>query len=242
MEGLVATVPAQRNQEDVAHIVHDLKNPLATIALELCLLDCRLAGMATEEAKRALLRITQNVEFMDRLVHDLLDLALIDSGHLEIHRRWTEIRSLLEDVLDRSVSSRDRGRVFLEASTPMTLAVDDMRIQRVVANLIQNALKYSPPSSGIVVRLEPKDEHACISVTDAGPGISPADAATVFEQFRRTSEARAKEGTGLGLYVSRKIVEAHGGRIGVDSVRGAGSRFYFELPRDTPPLGDRRNP
>jgi signal transduction histidine kinase len=131
--------------------------------------------------------------------------------------------------------------MFLEGSDSITVVVDDMRIQRVVANLVQNALKYSPASSGIVVRLERDEACARVSVIDAGPGISPAEATYVFDKYKRAKSARAQEGTGLGLYVSRKIVEAHGGRIGVDSVRGAGSRFYFELPRGAAPLRDGRH-
>lgn len=223
--------PAGLREEDVAQIVHDLKNPLATIALEACLLDGKLADPLNTDTRRAVGRIAHNIAFLDRMVQELLDLCSIDAGRFEIHRVPTELRALLADVVERVVSSRERDRVTLETAQPVTLAIDDLRIERVVANFIQNALKYAPKTSDIVVRLDVAATHVQISVIDAGPGMTPEEMSYVFDKYRRTNTARAHEGCGLGLFVSKQIVEAHGGRIGVESVRGTGSRFYFELPR-----------
>jgi signal transduction histidine kinase len=133
-------------------------------------------------------------------------------------------------VIERVTTTRDRRRVFLRADEPLTIDVDDLRIERVVANFLQNALKYAPQHTGIVVRLDHLPDRACVSVIDAGPGLTADDALHVFDKYTRTASARAHEGTGLGLYVSKRIVESHGGSIGVESVQGAGSRFFFELP------------
>jgi signal transduction histidine kinase len=231
-------MPLARNEaglraEDVAQIVHDLRNPLSTIALEACLLDAKLIGVVNADARRAVGRITHNVAFLDRMVNDLLDLCSIDAGRLVIHREPRELRSLLQVVLERVISTRDRGRAILEAPTPVIVAIDELRIERVIANLLQNALKYAPKSE-IVLRLDVTGEQASISVCDAGPGMTADEVTYVFDKYRRTAAALAHEGLGLGLYVSKKIVEAHGGRIGVESRHGAGSRFYFELPRFDP--------
>jgi signal transduction histidine kinase len=215
--------------DDVVQIVHDLRNPLATIALEASLLDHKLANGAYDLARSAVARIARNVEFLDRMTQDLLDSCSIDAGQFQLHRSPTELCALLEQVIDRMISTRDRGRVTLEATRPMTLSIDGLRIERVVANLIGNALKYAPGSSGIVVRLEAGARTAQVSVSDAGPGMTAAEMAYVFDKYRRVDPAHL-DGRGLGLFVSKKIVEAHGGQIGVDSVRGAGSRFFFELP------------
>ena len=224
------TTDAGLREEDVAQIVHDLKNPLSTIALEVCLLDDKLAHGHPSDTRDALARITHNVEFLDRMVQDLLDLCSFDAGRLELNRRPTELRMLLEQIIDRVVPTRDRGRVSLHAAEPLTTSIDDLRIERVVANLLQNALKYAPEITGIVVGLAAVNDAIRVSVTDAGPGMTPAETGYVFDKFRRASTAGAREGSGLGLYVSRKIVEAHGGRIDVTSVPGAGSQFFFELP------------
>lgn len=227
---VVETSDAGLREDDVAQIVHDLKNPLSTIALETRLLDARLPRGPLSETRDGLARITRNIEFLDRMVHDLLDLCSLDAGRLELCRRPTELHTLLEQIIDRVVPTRDRGRVSLHAAEPLTVSIDALRIERVVANLLQNALKYAPKITGIVVGLAAVDDAIRVSVTDAGPGMTPAEAGYVFDKFRRASTAGSREGSGLGLYVSKKIVEAHGGRIDVTSVPGAGSQFFFELP------------
>ncbi|HSD88041.1 MAG TPA: ATP-binding protein [Kofleriaceae bacterium] len=212
---------------EVVQIVHDLKNPLATIALELCLLEDKLHQ---PELKGRVARVTQNVAFLDRMVQDLLDASALDAERFELQRRPTELRTLIEYAVDRSVSSRDRPRVFVDARCSVTLLIDDLRIERVICNLLQNALKYSPSSAGVVIRLDRTETIARVSVTDDGPGISDEDQELIFDEFGRGNAALAHQGHGLGLYISKRIVEAHGGRISVHSIRGAGACFYFELP------------
>jgi signal transduction histidine kinase len=216
--------------EAIEQIVHDLKNPLGNIALETCLLDETAVEHAHHELRPGLARITRNVAFLERMVQDLLDAATIASGHFEIHRRPTELRALLERIVERIVSTRDRDRVALEAPCPVTLSLDELRIERVVANLVHNALKYTPRGSPVAIRLDVVHGHARVSVSDAGPGMTAAEASFVFEKYRRAASAHAFEGSGLGLHVSKQIVEAHAGTIGVDSTVGVGSRFHFELP------------
>ncbi len=215
---------ASIREEDMAEIVHDLKSPLSTIALEAHLLGDRLASPHQVD------RIERNVAYMDRLVHELLDLCSLDAGHFSIERRPTELRSLLERVLERVLPVIDRDRVLLDASSRVIVACDDGRIERVIANFIENALKYAPQESSILVRLSITASHACVSVIDSGPGIPDDEMATLFDKYRRASTSRGQNGSGLGLYVSRKIIEAHGGRVGVESRRESGSRFFFELP------------
>jgi len=233
---LVAIVQPARHdaaglrEEDVAQIVHDLKSPLTTITLEAELLEHKLATGDHSDVRHSMTRITRNAYFLERMVQDLLDLCSVEAGVLELHPAPTELRTLLEDVVERVTTTRDRKRVFLRADAPVTLTLDDLRIERVVANFLQNALKYAPDHTGVIVRLEHRGSRACVSVIDAGPGLAPADMRRVFDKFARTASARTREGTGLGLYVSKRIIEAHGGAIGVESVQGVGSRFFFELP------------
>jgi two-component system sensor histidine kinase VicK len=217
--------------QEVAQLVHDLKSPLATIALESELLGCRVSERDSwSSMSGAVQRILLNVGFIDRMVLDLLDLCVMDCGQLQLHRASTELRELVKHVVDRVIPTNDRHRVFVHAAAPAVLELDSLRIERVVANLLQNAFKYAPRVSGVTVRLDVIGDRACVSVIDAGPGISIADQAVIFDKHRRSASASAHDGFGLGLYVSKRIVEAHGGRIGVESVHGAGSRFFFELP------------
>ena len=214
---------------EVARIVHDFKTPLATILLEAELLEHRLTRAEVNDARRALDRIARNTEYLGRMAMDLLDLCNFEAGHFELRRESTDVRTLLEHVIERVVSTRDTDRVVLEVGSSATVLLDDLRIERVIANLLENALKYAPKDSRIVVTLVVSPLSTEISVSDEGRTLSDDDMATVFDEYKRGSQVKGQEGSGLGLYVSKRIVEAHGGTIRVQRA-GTGTRFYFALP------------
>ncbi len=221
---------SELDDDDVATISHDLKNPLSIITLDVGVLQERLAGSASGELRRALARIEQNVAFINRLIHDLLDLSALGAAHFSMTMEPTDLGRLVASVVGRATTPAERERIYLDVPGPIIVMADAARVERVIENLLLNALKYAPSPTPIGVRVDLGDDHACVSVIDEGPGIAPPDQRLVFEKFRRGRASRRREGTGLGLYVCRKIVEAHGGRIGVDSELGKGSRFFFELP------------
>lgn len=215
---------------DCAEIVHDLKTPLAVIELEAELIRQDLAA-CPPSVRAAIYRIRENVAFMDRLVRDLLDRAALDDGELAIQRHPTELSSLIAETVERSVPAAERTRVCIEVRESVTVSVDELRIQRVVANLVDNALKHAPRDTRVTVRLERTGELACVSVIDGGPGLDAHQTAYLFDKFTRASKA---DGTGLGLYISRQIVEAHGGEVGYARDADASSRFFFALPAASP--------
>jgi signal transduction histidine kinase len=217
-------------EDDVAEIAHDLKSPLGAIALEATLLDDRIVHSDRINGLRSVMRIQQNVAFLDRLVQDLLDVCAMNNGNFKLRRAPVELRALVEQVVERCAGPA-RARVFIDAPQPVDLDVDELRIERVLGNLLDNAIKYAPQSTAIIVSVAVEDHRVCVSVIDAGPGIAAADLPFVFDRYRRAVGSQASAGCGLGLYVSKKIVEAHGGTIGVESAPAAGSRFHFELPR-----------
>jgi two-component system phosphate regulon sensor histidine kinase PhoR len=216
--------PTAEFSEELEQIVHDLKGPLQAIALETFLLDEKIAP----ELRAAVTRISRNAFFLDRILQDLADACSIDAGRFEVRKKRTELRALIERATDRLVPARDRARVSLQAPRAVTVSIDELRIERVFANLLQNALKYAPRSSRIAIRLD-VSERVRVSVFDAGPGISIAETPHVFDKYRRGKSASG-QGSGLGLYISKQIVEAHGGTIGATSIEGAGSVFFFVLP------------
>jgi signal transduction histidine kinase len=224
------TEPVRLLEHDVAEIVHDLKSPLYAITMETVLLDDKMMRGDQRGGRRSLDRINSNVLYLDRLVHDLLDVCALATGNLELVRETTDLRAMLEEVLDRVVAERDRDRVLIDAQKPIYLSIDPLRIERVVANLVDNAIKYAPAPAHIVVRLTSTQSGATISVIDAGPGMEAGDLSRLFEPYRRGRTSRGCTGSGLGLFVSKKIIELHGGTIGVESVVGLGTRFFFELP------------
>jgi K+-sensing histidine kinase KdpD len=228
-----AEIPKFRDLDEdneLVEIVHDFKNPLATMALEMCLLEEQLRYVASGDMRATLTRITRNIAFIDRLVSNILDTNAIDAGSFSLRRRRTELSALLGEVVERSVATRDRARVHIEAPEAVHVVLDSDRIERVVANLVHNALKYASTGTPVVLRLERFANHARVLVIDCGPGISRHDLDWVFERYHRADHRGSADGCGLGLYISRRIVEAHGGTIGVESVPDIGSQFYFDLP------------
>jgi len=159
-------------------------------------------------------------------VSDLLDLTSHEAGKLELRLERVDLARLLHEGLGRSVSSLERARVTLEVRDVLYVNADETRIERVLTNLVCNALKYC--EGPIVVRLDARGAYACVSVIDSGPGLSAEEQRMIFERYRRASTTQ--QGHGLGLHTSRRIVEAHRGRIGIASQPGRGSRFFFELP------------
>jgi signal transduction histidine kinase len=214
---------------ELAQVVHDFKGPLSVVVLETQVLQRLLDDGAHDDMVSATRCMLLNLDFIDRMVHDLIDSCAIDAGRFELHRAHADVRTLLENVMTR-MTARDRGRIILDAPTTMTLDLDGLRIERVIANLLQNALKYSADATRVVLKLDTSPELVRISVIDTGPGIAREHLVHLFEEYRRATTVDPHEGSGLGLYVSKRIVEAHGGKIGVDSSRGIGSKFYFELP------------
>jgi signal transduction histidine kinase len=215
---------------ELAQLVRDFQGPLSLVALETQVLQSQLDDGDHVEMVDAITRVLLNIAYIDRMVHDLIDSCAIDAGQFVLHRKPTEMCDLLESVMLRMAAMRDHGRIVLEARGRVTIEIDPLRIERVIANLVQNALTYSDEDTRVVVRLDSSPRFVRVSVRDAGPGISRDDLLHVFEEYHRSAGASVHEGSGLGLFVSKQIVEAHGGKIGVESTLGLGSEFFFELP------------
>ncbi len=215
---------ANEVSERVTLIAHDLKTPLSIIMLETHMLAERIPDQSPA-IRHGLERITQNAAYIDRLVADLLDLASAEAGQLQMRFEAVDLGAMLREIVDRAVSSVDRDRVTLLLRHNAYARADRNRIERVVANFIGNALKYS--SEPVTVRLEVRDRRARVTVVDRGRGLTDEQVRTLFDRYRRATKSR--DGYGLGLYISRKIIDAHGGRLGVVSSPGQGSEFFFEL-------------
>ena len=166
---------------------------------------------------------------MNAMIQDLVDSARLEAGQLKLDEKPIEMRSFLDEVLERNtVVDRSRIVTDIPPDLPPILA-DPNRLERIFINLLSNALKYSPPDTIVMVRSMLVEKEVQTSVTDQGVGISTDDLPHIFERFFRTTSTKA-EGLGLGLYITRMLVEAHGGRVWVESEQGKGSTFYFTLP------------
>jgi len=223
----VPDAPTAEATERLQMIAHDLRTPLSIITLEAQMIGARVPTVHLPAIAPGLERIVQNAAYIDRLLGDMLDFASLEASMFQIRIERVDLADVLHDTIERAVSTLERDRVQLAVEQGAIVRGDRHRIERVVANLLSNALKYS--TSTVTVALEVFDNVARVVVADRGRGLTPEQASTVFDRFCRTRDARASDGYGLGLYISRKIIDAHGGRIGVTSTLGAGSQFYFEL-------------
>jgi len=168
------------------------------------------------------------------LINDLLALSKIEAGRMELELADFDLPQAIENALVLVRERALRRGITLEQSIDPRLGEiqgDERKVKQVLLNLLSNAIKFTPEGGKIEVRAVPRDEIIEVSVSDTGVGIAPEDQEAIFEEFRQVGSAAKKvEGTGLGLALSRKFIELHGGRIWVTSQVGAGSTFTFTLP------------
>jgi signal transduction histidine kinase len=214
---------------------HDLRNPLSTIKgyLELFLADA--LGELTDDQREVLIDMNQSSDVMLGLINDLLDVTAIETGNLQLKRESTEIGDLLHTVQVSLRVLAHAKSIEVNLDFPRTLPllhIDQARIKQVLTNLITNALKYSFSHTTVTLSVRVFEKELWIAVKDEGQGIPVEEMKHLFKDFSRTSvkPTAGEKSIGLGLAITRRIVEAHGGIIWVDSVMGKGSTFTFSLP------------
>jgi len=225
---------AIRTREDLLAVVsHDLRNPLSSILTSAALIARRApTGEAGARTRKHTEIIQRSVERMDRLIGDLLDLASIEAGALSIDRRVHEAAPLLREALEaQGPIARERSiELLLDPVDPHLLVnCDRDRVLQVLTNLIGNAIKFTKPAGSIVLGVDLARGNVCFFVRDTGPGIAAEELPHIFDRFWQ-ARRRARSGVGLGLSIAKGIVDAHGGRIWVESTVDVGSVFYFTLP------------
>jgi two-component system phosphate regulon sensor histidine kinase PhoR len=218
----------------ISNISHELRTPLASLhAVVETLQDGALDDPPA--AQRFLRRAEEEVDALTNIVEELLELSRIESGQVPLKLKATAVFDLILPPLERLQTQAERGQLELiaqlTAQLPPVLA-DAERIQRVMTNLLYNAIKFTPAQGKIIVSADVEADEMIISVKDTGIGIPDSDIDRIFERFYKLDRARTRGrgGTGLGLAICKHVVEAHNGRIGVKSREGKGSTFYFSLP------------
>ena len=224
----------QEQREDLVRAVsHDLRNPLAAVLGQaqrlLRLLD--RAGLTGPE-RRSAEAIVTSTRRMDAMIQDLVDSVRMEAGQLTLRRQAVDLPRFVQDLLARQAETIETRRVRVEPveGLPAVLADPD-RLERILLNLLSTGLKFSPPETEVTVSFARRDGEVVTSVTDRGRGIAPEELPHLFERFYRARAGRERaEGLGLGLYITKMLVEAHGGHIWVKSQLGVGSTFSFSLP------------
>jgi two-component system sensor histidine kinase KdpD len=217
----------------LSSVSHDLRTPLSSIkAAASSLLQEEVQW--DDEARRSFaLSIESEADRLNRLVANLLDMSRIESGALKPEKEWYPIDELIHDVLGRMQPVLEGRTIHTDLPDDLPpVKLDYLQIDQVLTNLVENALRYTPAGSPIEIGVQAIGDRMIISVADHGPGIPAADRERVFDKFYRVMETQTARtiGSGLGLAVSRGLVEAHGGRIWVENRKGGGAIFRFTLP------------
>jgi len=230
-------VASQHKSEFLANMSHELRTPLNAIIGFSEVLGERMFGELNEKQDEYLKDIHASGQHLLSLINDILDLSKIEAGRIKLELTDFNLPATLDNALTLVLERAGRRGIALGLTVDERLEqirADERKVRQVVLNLLSNAIKFTPEGGRIEVRAVPVDAMVEISVRDTGVGIAPEDQEAIFEEFRQVGTAAKKvEGTGLGLALSRKFVELHGGRIWVQSQVGVGSTFTFSIPMRT---------
>jgi signal transduction histidine kinase len=227
-------VASQHKSEFLANMSHELRTPLNAIIGFSELLSERLYGDLNEKQEEYLKDIHASGQHLLSLINDILDLSKIEAGRMELEVTDFHLPTAIDNALTLIRERAVRHGITLHQQIDPRLAQiqgDERKLKQVLLNLLSNAIKFTPEGGRIEIRATPVTGSIEVSVTDTGVGIAPEDQEAIFEEFRQVGTAAKKvEGTGLGLALSRKVIELHGGRIWVTSQVGVGSAFTFTFP------------
>lgn len=217
----------------VATVAHEFRTPLTSLrmAIHLCLE--QIVGPVTDKQADLLAAAREDCERLQAIVDDLLDLARLQAGRIEMRNVVLSVENLIEGALTEQLAAADGKHLTLRSDisplAPENLQGDPERLRLVVTNLIANAIRHTPEGGSVIVRVLPVDRFARFEVIDTGPGVPEEYRREIFQRFFRVPGTPGG-GAGLGLSIAKEIIEAHGGEIGVDPAPGGGSAFFFTLP------------
>ena len=222
--------------EFLATVSHELRTPLTSVLGALSLLASGAAGALPKAAMPLAEVAKRNGERLSRLIDDILDLTKLEGNQMVLQLKAMRLDVLVREAMTVNQTYAQRAGVTLKddiADGSPLVRVDGERFLQVMANLLSNAVKHSASGDAVTVGLDWSDSHVRVRVSDRGPGVDPQFRARMFEKFSQAdaTDRRAQGGTGLGLYISRMLIERMGGHVGVDSAPGAGATFSVELPR-----------
>jgi signal transduction histidine kinase len=227
-------VASQHKSEFLANMSHELRTPLNAIIGFSEVLSERMFGELNEKQDEYLKDIHASGQHLLSLINDILDLSKIEAGRMELAVTDFDLPTTIDNALTLVRERAGRRGIGLHMAVDERLGqirADERKIRQVLLNLLSNAIKFTPEGGRIDVRAIPTDGLVEVSVSDTGVGIAPEDQEAVFEEFRQVGTSEKKvEGTGLGLALSRKFIELHGGKLWVKSQVGEGSTFTFTLP------------
>jgi signal transduction histidine kinase len=230
---------SRHKSEFLANMSHELRTPLNAIIGFSELLQMQMAGGLNEEQLGYVEDVLESGRHLLSLINDVLDLSKIEAGKMELALSEFSLRQALEAGLTMHADRARRAGVALDLALhpeEITIQADERKLRQVVFNLLSNAVRFTPPGGRVEVCARLTDGMVEVDVTDTGAGVPAADAERIFEEFRqaRGTSPAGNEGTGLGLPLSRRFVELHGGHLWAESLPGEGSAFRFTMPVQPP--------
>jgi signal transduction histidine kinase len=220
-------------------VAHDLRNPLAAIAMDAEMVRCMLSEEEHADQHEGVARIERIAHRMHGMIEDLLDVSRLERGTFAVRPSPTQPRDVLaeaEGMLQPLARAKGVALLFEGPDELPTIPADSGRVMQVLSNLVGNALDFTPAGGSVRVSWEPREAGLTVCVADTGTGIPAEQLPLVFGDFWQGTSGRRRSGIGLGLVITRAIVEAHGGRIGVESAVGVGTTVTFTLPVGAPRL------
>jgi signal transduction histidine kinase len=224
---------SEHKSQFLATMSHELRTPLNAIIGFSEVLHEQMFGELNERQLAYVKDVLEAGRHLLSLINDVLDLAKIEAGRMELDLSQVALPVVLDSAVSLHAERAGREGIHLSLQTEpdeITITADERRLRQVVFNLVSNAVKFTPPDGRIDISARRRDGHVEVAVADTGPGIAAGDLERIFEDFEQTADGRQVEGTGLGLPLSRKLVELHGGRLWAESKPGRGSTFRFTLP------------
>ena len=224
-------VVSKMKSDFISSVSHELRTPLTSVKGFSSLLVMEKFGKLSPEVKERLIKIDTNVNKLVDMINVLLDISRIESGKSEVKMVSGDIVRVIKDVGDLLTPQMHNNKIEFKTALPevMTVIMDKKLIERVLINLINNSIKFTPAGGQIVVKCNKEKDLAIIAISDNGVGIAKEDLEKVFQEFYRTSVTATMPGTGLGLSLVKRIIDTHKEKIWVDSEPGKGTTFYFTL-------------
>src|SRR2546423_2070485 len=226
---------SEMKEEFLALTTHDLRSPLTVISGVISFFTSGRLGELTPEQKNMVAMMERNTQSLIELVNDLLDTSKLESGTMKLDFSSIDLRGLMDELRETMEPLAKEKGIFLEESLSPDLPpvkADRPKLRRIIVNLLSNAIKFTPKGGKVSLKAEREDGRIRIYVTDTGVGIAKEDVERLFDKYEqaRSRATRGEKGTGLGLYITRQLVELHGGHIEVKSELGRGSTFSFTMP------------